>query len=124
VPLKFSSIWPNRRSKSPGTLTKSRIAIGGVERIEIILIHVLFESAAAPPDPLQQDRGSGLEIDDQIGFQDPLLQDGGQLIVEDQLVIAQIQVCENPILGEQVVGKEDGTEHIMLKEVLLLPIAA
>jgi len=77
-----------------------KITIGRIQRIEIVLFHILFEGSAPPANPLKKNRSPGLKINDQVGFQDTLFENGGQLVVQAQFIITQIQIGENPILGE------------------------
>ncbi len=69
----------------------------------------------------QDGRRRGLQVDHQVGLEDALLEDGGELVVERQLVLGEVEVREDAVLGEQVVGDHEPAEEVVLEQVLLLP---
>jgi hypothetical protein len=70
-----------------------------------------------------EDVRAGLEIDDEVGTRQPLVQHLEDLLVELELVGAEGERREDPVLGEQVVRDRPLREQVELTQLALLPIA-
>ena len=103
---------------------KEEVIEGPVDVLQILILHVLFESPASFFHPAMQNRGLGLQKYDQIRLGDLDFDQVEQLFVEVQFVALQVQSCENPVTVKQVVGNHHIAEQIPLGklQILVVPV--
>jgi len=77
--------------------------------------------------PLLDPRHAGVDVrrqeEHEIGHRDLRLQRHVELVVDREVVVAQRQVGEDPVLLEGVVGDDQPLEELLLDDVLLLLVA-
>ena len=103
---------------------KKEVIVCPVHLGQVALRDIPLHIAASATDPLQQDVGGRLQVDDQIRLRDLLLQDRIELLVDHQLIVAQAQIGEDLVLGEDVVAQHDLVEQVRLRQPLVLPESA
>lgn len=97
--------------------------VGFAELFEVGGVHRLFVGAATLGDPIEEDRGGSVEIDDQIGGRDVAFEDRIDLVEEIHLVSAEVQAGEDPALSEEIIADRVRGEEFFLVELDLLAVA-
>ena len=85
------------------SIVKEIIVVGFVEAIDIVVVDCRFKRVASGLNPFHQDRSSGLQINSQVRFGDITCQKGSDPIVQGKFTFSQVHLCEDSILGKQVI---------------------
>jgi hypothetical protein len=75
------------------------------------------------PNPLQKNSGAGLEEDDEVRNRGSCAKEQVDLFVETELIFIQVEVGEDPILGEEIIAEGELTEEVVLGKAELLTVA-
>src|SRR5437773_631017 len=86
-----------------GCVVKEEIVVSAIQFRDVALRDSNLVVPASPAYSFQQHLVRGLQIDNQIGPRDILLQKRIELLINHQLGIVQVQVGENLVLGKDVI---------------------
>ena len=101
-------------------IAEEELVVRLVHRGYVVVMHLFFERSAALFYAAKERVRARLEEDDEVRLHDLGLEELVDLFVERELVFAQVEAGEDPVLGEQVVADRDPREQVGLEHLFLL----
>ena len=95
-------------------IVEEKVGIGLAQAFEVLGVDLGFIVPSALRDTFHQDRDRGLHVDHKIGLGHFLFQYRVQLLVDLEVVIAQVEIGEDPVFGKGVIGKHQVLEQIQV----------
>jgi predicted amino acid-binding ACT domain protein len=89
------------------------IIVGFSQRLEVIQVDLLLVGMASHLDPLKEDLGFGLQVDDEVGGRDLSVKELVDLLVKRQFMVVEIDRSKDAVLGEEIVIKTKNRVGIM-----------